>query len=197
LEELRRRIQTEGKNLGKGILKVDSFINHQIDPGLMVQVGREMARRFTGVDVTKVLTAEISGIAPALATGQALGVPVVYARKTRPVTMTGPVFVEIAPSHTKGRDVFLMVSMEFLGPGDRVLVIDDFLATGATILALVRLVRHAEAELVGIGTVIEKAFEGGRAGLEALGVPIVSLAVVSEMRDGQISLLRGSQANPS
>ncbi|MGD8997966.1 MAG: xanthine phosphoribosyltransferase [Anaerolineae bacterium] len=197
MEELRRRIQTEGKNLGKGILKVDSFINHQIDPGLMVQVGREMARRFTGVDVTKVLTAEISGIAPALATGQALGVPVVYARKTRPVTMTGPVFVEIAPSHTKGRDVFLMVSMEFLGPGDRVLVIDDFLATGATILALVRLVRHAEAELVGIGTVIEKAFEGGRAGLEALGVPIVSLAVVSEMRDGQISLLRGSQANPS
>jgi xanthine phosphoribosyltransferase len=197
LEELRRRIQTEGKDLGKGILKVDSFINHQIDPGLMVQVGREMARRFTGVDVTKVLTAEISGIAPALATGQALGVPVVYARKTRPVTMTGPVFVEIAPSHTKGRDVFLMVSTEFLGPGDRVLVVDDFLATGATILALVRLVRHAEAELVGIGTVIEKAFEGGRAGLEALGVPIVSLAVVSEMRDGQIRLLSGSQANPS
>jgi xanthine phosphoribosyltransferase len=188
MEELKQRIQTEGRNLGKGILKVDSFINHQIDPDLMAQVGREMARRFADADVNKVLTAEISGIAPALATGQALGVPVVYARKTRPVTMTGPVFVEVAPSHTKGRDVFLMVSTEFLGPADRVLVIDDFLATGATILALVRLVRHAEANLVGIGTVVEKGFEGGREALEALGVPIVSLAVVTDMTATEITV---------
>jgi xanthine phosphoribosyltransferase len=188
VEELKRRIQTEGKDLGKGILKVDSFINHQIDPALMVQVGQEMARRFGDADVNKVLTAEISGIAPALATGHALDVPVVYARKTRPVTMTGPVFVEVAPSHTKGRDIFLMVSTEFLGPGDRVLVIDDFLATGATISALVRLVGHAGAELVGIGTVVEKAFEGGRATLEALDVPIVSLAVVTGMSDDKIAL---------
>jgi xanthine phosphoribosyltransferase len=188
LEGLRRRIQTEGRNLGNGILKVDSFINHQIDPGLMAEVGGEMARRFDDVRIDKVLTAEISGIAPALATGNALNVPVVYARKTRPVTMTGPVFVEIAPSHTKGRDIFLMVSTEFLGPGDRVLVVDDFLATGATISALVRLVQHAQAELVGIGTVIEKAFEGGRRELEALDVPIVSLAVVTDMKDGRICL---------
>jgi xanthine phosphoribosyltransferase len=188
MEELKRRIEIEGKNLGRGILKVDSFINHQIDPALMIEIGREMARRFVDEHISKVLTAEISGIAPALATGQALSVPVVYARKTRPVTMTGPVFVEVAPSHTKGRDVFLMVSTEFLGPGDRVLVIDDFLATGATISALVRLVRHAEAELVGIGTVVEKAFEGGREDLEAFGVPIVSLAVVTGMRDGEITI---------
>ena len=188
VEELKRRIQTEGRNLGKGILKTDSFINHQIDPDLMVRVDREMARRFVDTDVNKVLTAEISGIAPALATGHALDVPVVYARKTRPVTMTGPVFVEVAPSHTKGRDVFLMVSTEFLGPDDRVLVIDDFLATGATIRALVRLVRHAEAQLVGIGTVVEKAFEGGRDDLTMLGVPIVSLAVVTDMSNGQITL---------
>ncbi|MGD2144589.1 MAG: xanthine phosphoribosyltransferase [Anaerolineae bacterium] len=188
MQELRQRILTEGRNLGGGILKVDSFINHQIDPALMVEVGREMARRFAAADVNKVITAEISGIAPALATGHALNVPVVYARKTRPVTMTGPVFVEVAPSHTKGRDIFLMVSTEFLGPRDRVLVIDDFLATGATISALVRLVRHAEAELVGIGTVVEKAFEGGREELEALAVPIVSLAVVSDMSNGQITL---------
>lgn len=188
MEELKRRIRIEGRNLGKGILKVDSFINHQIDPTLMIQVGREMAGRFADAEVNKVLTAEISGIAPALATGQFLDVPVVYARKTRPVTMTGPVFVEVAPSHTKGRDVFLMVSTEFLGAGDRVLVVDDFLATGATISALVRLVRHAEATLVGIGTVVEKAFEGGREDLEAFGVPIVSLAVVTDMRDGAISV---------
>lgn len=188
MEELKRRIRTEGRDLGKGILKVDSFINHQIDPDLMVRVGREMARQFADTDINKVLTAEISGIAPALATGHALDVPVVYARKTRPVTMTGPVFVEVAPSHTKGRDIFLMVSTEFLGPGDRVLVIDDFLATGATISALVRLVSHAEAELVGVGTVVEKAFEGGRATLEPLDVPIVSLAVVTDMTDGNITL---------
>jgi xanthine phosphoribosyltransferase len=189
LEELRQRIQAARNNRGGGILKVDSFINHQIDPGLMVDVGREMARRFANAEITKVLTAEISGIAPALATGHALDVSVVYARKTRPVTMTGPVFVESAPSHTKGRDVVLTVSTEFLGPGDRVLVVDDFLATGATISALVRLVQRAGAELVGIGTVIEKSFEGGRAHLEALGVPVVSLAVVSDMSNGQIKVV--------
>lgn len=188
MEKLRQRILAEGRNLGKGILKVDGFINHQIDAELMAEVGREMASRFANSNVNKVLTAEISGIAPALATGQVLQVPVVYARKTRPVTMTGPVFVEIAPSHTKGRDIFLMVSTEFLGPGDRVLVVDDFLATGATISALVRLVQHAGAELVGIGTVIEKAFEQGRQDLEPFGVPIVSLAVVTDMRDDQIDV---------
>jgi xanthine phosphoribosyltransferase len=188
MESLRQRILEEGKYLGKGILKVDSFINHQIDPQLMVEIGQEMARRFADEDVNKILTAEISGIAPALATGHALDVPVVYARKTRPVTMTGPVFVEVAPSHTKGRDVFLMVSTEFLGPGDRVLVIDDFLATGATISALVRLVEHADATLVGIGTVIEKSFESGRVDLDAFGVPVVSLAAITSMNDDEIVL---------
>jgi len=188
MEELKRRIRAEGENLGRGILKVDGFINHQIDTHLMFDVGRELARHFADVGVTKVITAEISGIAPALATAHALNVPVVYARKIRPVTMTGPVFVEVAPSHTKGRDVFLMVSAEFLGPGDRVLVVDDFLASGATLSALVRLVEHAGATLVGIGAAIEKRFEGGRDDLAYLGVPIVSLAVVTDMSDGKIVL---------
>ena len=188
MERLKQRILTEGKNLGRGILKVDSFINHQIDTHLMFDVGRELARRFADAGVTKVITAEISGIAPALATAHALNVPVVYARKTRPVTMTGPVFVEVAPSHTKGRDVFLMLSTEFLGPEDRVLVIDDFLASGATIAALVRLVEHAGATLVGIGAAIEKQFEGGREDLAHLNVPIVALAVVSDMDDGKLVL---------
>ncbi|NLF00519.1 MAG: xanthine phosphoribosyltransferase [Anaerolineales bacterium] len=188
MEELKRRILAEGQDLGRGILKVDSFINHQIDTHLMFAVGQEMASHFTGLGVTKVITAEISGIAPAMATAHALHVPVIYARKTRPVTMTGPVFVEVAPSHTKGSDVFLMVSAEFLGPGDRVLVVDDFLASGATISALVRLVRHSGATPIGIATAIEKRFEGGRAALSYLGVPIVSLAVITEMRDGHIVL---------
>jgi xanthine phosphoribosyltransferase len=188
MEQLKQRILAEGKDLGRGILKVDSFINHQIDTHLMFDVGRELARRFAHTGVTKVITAEISGIAPALATAHALNVPIIYARKTRPVTMTGPVFVEVAPSHTKGRDVFLMVSTEFLGPGDRVLVVDDFLASGATIAALVRLIEHAGATLVGIGTAIEKRFEGGRQALAHLDVPVVSLTVIADMGDGHIVL---------
>lgn len=188
MEELKQRILAEGKNLGRGILKVDSFLNHQIDTHLMFAVGQHLARHFENAGVTKVITAEISGIAPALATAHALNVPVIYARKTRPVTMTGPVYVEVAPSHTKGNDVFLMVSAEFLGPGDRVLIVDDFLATGATIAALARLVQHAGATLVGIATAIEKRFEGGRQALSCLNVPIVSLVTVTDMTDGKIVL---------
>jgi xanthine phosphoribosyltransferase len=186
MEALKARIQAEGQNLGRGILKVDSFINHQVDPQLMLEVGKELAARFTDTGATKILTAEISGIAPAVMTALALNVPVVYARKTKPVTMTDPVYVEAAPSHTRGVDTFLMVSPEFLSPGDRILIIDDFLASGQTIDALVRLVRHAGAELVGIGALIEKGFEGGREGLAHLDVPIVALAVIESMEDGQI-----------
>jgi xanthine phosphoribosyltransferase len=152
----------------------------------MIEAGREMATRFVGAGATMVLTAEISGIAPALTTALALDVPLVYARKTKPVTMTDPVYVEAAPSHTKGVSVFLMCSPEFLGPGDRVLIVDDFLASGQTIGALVRMVQHAGAELVGIGALIEKAFEGGRAELEPLGVPLIALAVIEEMSNGKI-----------
>jgi len=188
VEALKARIRREGRNLGRGILKVDGFINHQIDPVLMDDCGRELARRFAGADPTKVLTAEISGIAPALSTAQHLGVPVVYARKTRPITMPDQVLLTVAPSHTKGQAVELIVSPEYLGSGDRVLIIDDFLATGLTILALARLAHAAGATLVGVGVVIEKAFEGGRAGLHSLGVPIEALAIVTDMSDGKIEI---------
>ena len=183
MQSLKERILQEGQNLGRGILKVDSFVNHQVDPALMIEAGRELASRFEAARTTKVLTAEISGIAPAMTTALALGVPVIYARKTKPVTMTDPVYVEAAPSHTKGVSVFLMCSPEFLGPGERVLIIDDFLASGRTISALVRMVRHAGAELVGIGALIEKAFEGGRAELETLGVPLHALVTINSMSD--------------
>ncbi len=186
MEELKEKIRREGRNLGGGILKVDSFINHQVDPELMVAIGRELARRFADVGATKVLTAEISGIAPALTTALALGVPVVYARKTKPITMPEKVYRQKAPSRTKGREVELMVSPEFLRRGDRILIIDDFLATGQTISALVRLVAESGATLVGIGAVIEKAFEGGRALLDGLGVPIESLVIITDMSDGRI-----------
>ncbi len=189
MEALKARIMREGRNLGHGILKVDGFINHQIDPLLMNDCGRELARRFKRAGATKVLTAEISGIAPALSTAQHLGVPVVYARKTRPITMPDQVLLTVAPSHTKGQAVELIVSPEYLAAGERVLIVDDFLATGLTILALARLAQAAGATLVGVGVVIEKAFEGGRTALHSLGVPIEALAIVTDMSDGKIEIV--------
>jgi xanthine phosphoribosyltransferase len=187
MQELKDRILQEGKNLGGGILKVDGFINHQVDPALMDACGKEFARRFRDIGATKVLTAEISGIAPALTTAYHLGLPVVYARKSKPITMPDQVFLTLTPSHTKGRTVELIVSPEFLAGGERILLIDDFLASGATILGLVRLAQTAGAEIVAIGALIEKSFEGGREVLAELGVPIESLAVVAAMEGDLIT----------
>ncbi len=183
---LKDRIREQGQNLGGGILKVDGFVNHQVDAVMMDACGKEFARQFAGIGATKILTAEISGIAPAVFTGMHMDLPVVYARKSKPVTMPDQVFLTLAPSHTKGRMVELIVSPEYLAGGERVLIIDDFLASGATILGLARLARTAGAELVGIGALIEKSFESGRQTLQELGVPIKSLVSVSSMDDGQI-----------
>lgn len=192
MEALKERIRREGQNLGKGILKVDSFINHQVDPALMLAAGGAMAAHFGALGITKVLTAEISGIAPALTTALALGVPVVYARKTKPITMPDSIFTESAPSHTKGQEVKLMVSPEFLGSRDKVLIVDDFLATGETIFALIRLAQQSGAEVIGVGAVIEKSFEGGRAKLEEMGLRVRSLAVITKMTDDEIIFAEGT-----
>jgi xanthine phosphoribosyltransferase len=186
VKELKERILRDGQNLGNGILKVDSFVNHQVDPLLMDACGKEFARRFANVGATKILTAEISGIAPALTTAIHLGLPVVYARKTKPITMPDQVYLTLAPSHTKGRMVELIVSPEYMANGEKILIIDDFLASGATILGLVRLAEASGSRVVGIGALIEKSFEGGRAALEPLGVPIESLACITAMEDGKI-----------
>jgi xanthine phosphoribosyltransferase len=177
----------EGKNLGNGILKVDGFINHQVDPMLMDTCGKELARRFEDIGATKVLTAEISGIAPAVTTAYHLKLPVVYARKHKPITMPDQVFLTLSPSHTKGRMVELIISPEYLGHGERVLIIDDFLATGATILGLVRLAQTAGSTIVGIGALIEKTFEGGRKALSSLGIPIETLVQITSMEGNQIN----------
>ena len=187
MEALKQKIKAEGKVLGNGILKVDSFINHQVDPQLMNDCGEEFARRFAGVGATKVLTAEISGIAPALMTALHLGIQVVYARKTKPITMPDQVYLTLAPSHTKGVMAELIISPEHLQRGERVLIIDDFLASGATILGLVRLAQAAGTELVGIGTLIEKNFEGGREALKKLGVPVESLAIIASLDNDTIT----------
>lgn len=186
MELLKQRILKDGQNLGNGILKVDRFINHQVDPILMDACGAELARLFAPVRAEKVLTAEISGIAPALMTAKYLQVPVVYARKSKPVTMPNQVYLTVAPSHTKGNNVELIVSPEYLGHGERILIIDDFLASGQTIAGLVRLAQVAGADIVGIGTLIEKTFEGGRQLLSSLNIPIHSLAIITAMEGDKI-----------
>lgn len=188
MSQLKERIIQEGKNLGGGILKVDSLINHQVDSEMMNECGKELAGYFINSGATRILTAEISGIAPALMTALHLHVPVVYARKTRPITMPDTVYLTVAPSHTKGHNVELIVSPEYLKPNEKVLIVDDFLATGATILGLVRLTQAAGAEVCGIGALIEKTFEGGREALEYLGVPIVALVQITNMDDGKIEI---------
>lgn len=186
MKELEERILRDGRVLGGGILKVDSFVNHQVDPLLMNSSGKEFAKFFASVGATKVLTAEISGIAPALTTAIHLGLPVVYARKHKPVTMPDQVYLTLAPSHTKGRMVELIVSPEYLANGEKVLIIDDFLASGQTILGLVRLAEASGAKVVGIGALIEKLFEGGREVLKSVGVPIHSLACITAMMDDKV-----------
>ena len=186
MKELKDRILADGKNMGGGILNVNSFLNHQVDCRLMVRIGQELASRFSSDDVDKILTAEISGIAPALEVGVTLGLPVVFARKIWSVTMPPDSYERMVPSHTKGAMVQLIVAREFLAPDDRVLIIDDFLASGRTIDALASLVKESGAELVGIGAVIEKAFEGGRERLAPLNVPIESVVIIESMEDDRI-----------
>jgi xanthine phosphoribosyltransferase len=186
MEALKERILKEGENLGDGILKVDGFVNHQVDPVLMDQAGRAFAELFRDVRATKILTAEISGIAPAVTTGLHMQLPVVFARKHKPITMPDQVLLTLAPSHTKGRNVELIVSPEYLSGQEKVLIIDDFLASGATILGLVRLAETAGATIVGIGALIEKSFEEGRDRLEKLAVPVRSLARIKSMRGEEI-----------
>ena len=182
MTNLRERIRTEGENLGRGILKIDSFLNHQVDAHLMEKVGEDIANHFRPHQPTRILTAEVSGIVPAIMAAKALdNIPLVYARKHKPITMREPVFLEVAPSHTKGGEVHLMVSPEFISPEDRILIVDDFLASGKTIEALARIVENAGATLIGIATVVEKSFEGGRDALAHWQVPITSAATVTDM----------------
>ncbi len=190
MDALKQRILAEGRNLGNGILKIDSLLNHQLDPKLMQGMGQELASVFREYQPERILTAEISGIAPALMTGIELDVPVVYARKKRPITMSGPIYIETAPSHTKGGVVELMVSGEFLKAGERVLIIDDFLASGETLKAMARLVQDANATLIGVGVVVEKSFENGRSAMMAAGfdVPIHALATITSMEGNAITL---------
>ncbi len=186
MEALRQRIKTEARYLGNGIVKVDGFLNHRVDTVLMTAIGDELARRLLeegAVGINKVVTAETSGIPPALTTAQALGVPMVYARKKRPVTLVGKCFQSTARSHTKGDVVTLHVSSEYLSNQDRVVLIDDFLGYGETTKAMLDIIEQSQAALCGVGYVIEKRYEQGRSRLQHVSAPVISLATIDLVGD--------------
>ncbi|MBN2306000.1 MAG: xanthine phosphoribosyltransferase [Anaerolineae bacterium] len=187
MDALKDKIRAEGQYLGDGILKIDGILNHQMDPKLIKAMGEEIARLFGDTKPTRILTAEVSGIAPAVMAALALDVPLVYARKHKPRTMYGPVFLETAPSHTHGGETNLLVAAEYLPAGERVLIVDDFLASGKTLLALARMVVEAKCTLVGVCCVVEKLFEGGREKLkQQYNVPVESLAVITYLDANRI-----------
>lgn len=186
MEALRQRIKTEARYLGNGILKVDGFLNHRVDTVLMTAIGKELARRLLekgAGKINKVVTAETSGIPPALTTAQALGVPLVYARKKRPATLVGDCFQSTARSHTKGDVVTLHISTEYLSSQDRVVLIDDFLGNGETTRAMLDIIGQSQATLCGVGYVIEKLYEQGRSHLQQLCAPVISLATIDIVGD--------------
>jgi len=187
MQELRERVSSDAICAPGGIVVVNSFLNHQVDPLLMRHIGEEFGKRFSKYKPTKILTAETSGIVPALATAFVLEIPLVFARKQRPATMVQTPFIARTPTHTKGGDsVDLIVAREFLKSEDRILILDDFLATALTIVALCDIVEQSGATLVGIGAVIEKCYENGRALLLDVTVPIESLVQIASVSEGRI-----------
>ncbi|MDQ6418847.1 xanthine phosphoribosyltransferase [Paenibacillus sp. LHD-117] len=186
MKELEERIRQEGAILSETVLKVDAFLNHQVDTELALATGREFARAFAGEKITKVLTIEASGIQFAMAAGIALQVPFVYAKKKKAVTQSGSVYSAPVHSFTRGETYQVTVDQRYLGPGDKVLIVDDFLATGAALIGLVDIVRESGAELIGVGAVIEKSFQEGRGLLEAKNVRVHSLARIESMKPGEV-----------
>ena len=181
MQLLKDRILKDGQVLGKDVLKVDSFLNHQMDISLINEIGREFYRLFKDCDVTKILTIEASGIGIACLTAQFFNVPVVFAKKNPTKNIAGEVYTSRVESFTHGRVYDIIVSKRFLGPEDRVLLIDDFLAKGSALLGLIDLVNGAGAALVGAGVVIEKGFQEGGALVRAKGIRLESLAIVDSM----------------
>jgi xanthine phosphoribosyltransferase len=187
MELLKQRILTDGQILPGHILKVDSFLNHQMDPALLASIGRVFAERFAGAAVTKILTVESSGIAPAVFTGLALGVPVLCAKKTAAGNMDADTYATDIYSFTRRQHCTIRVSRRFLHACDQVLIIDDFLARGQAVLGLTELINQAGATLCGVGIVIEKAFQEGGGLLRQKGIRVESLAIIKEMSEGQLT----------
>ncbi|MCR5435229.1 MAG: xanthine phosphoribosyltransferase [Bacteroidaceae bacterium] len=188
MKPLRDRILKDGRCFEGGILKVDRFINHQMDPYLMKQCAVELIRRFAGAPVNKILTVEASGIAPAIMLGYLMELPVVFAKKKKPSTM-GDMYVSTVTSFTKHRDYTIVISKEYLTAEDHVLFVDDFLAFGNAGRGIIDLCRQAGATIEGMGFIIEKAFQHGREALVAEGVKCIeSLAIIESLENNVIKL---------
>lgn len=190
MQALEQKILAEGIVLSDQVLKVDSFLNHQIDPVLMQQIGQEFARRFKDAGVTKIVTIEASGIAPAIMAGLELGVPVIFARKYQSLTLKDDLYRSKVFSFTKQTESTIAISNKHIAATDRVLVIDDFLANGQAALGLVDLIHQAQAEVLGIGIVIEKSFQPGRDLLLEKGYRVESLARVKSLQEGTVQFVR-------
>lgn len=178
---LQERIVKDGQIEAGNILKVDSFLNHQIDVSLLEEIGKEFHRQFARQTVNKILTIEASGIAIACIAARYFQVPVVFAKKTRSLNIAGDVYTAKVESFTHKNTNDIIVSKKFLSPGDRILIVDDFLANGKAILGLAKLVEQAGATLVGAGVVIEKGFQDGGKRIREAGIDLRSLAIVEEM----------------
>lgn len=183
---LKEKIVQEGKVLSENVLKVDTFLNHQIDPVLMQAIGEEFATRFQAAGITKVLTIESSGIAPSVFAGLALGVPVVFARKRKSLTLSGNLYSSKVHSFTKNETNEISVSKDFLSDEDVVLIIDDFLANGQAAIGLLDIVEQANAKTAGVGIVIEKGFQTGGSIIRERGVRVESLANIKSLADGKV-----------
>lgn len=187
MKALKDRILCDGKCFPGGILKVDSFINHQMDPILMKSMAVEFVRRFAGVEFNKVMTIEASGIAPAIMVGYLLELPVVFAKKKQPKTMENMLMTQVH-SFTKDRDYTVCISRDFLQAEDKVLFIDDFLANGNAACGCMELIRQAGAKLAGMGFIIEKSFQPGGKLLREQGVKLESLAIIESLANCRIKI---------
>ncbi len=187
MKQLEERILRDGKILPGGILKVDGFLNHQIDPQLLYDMALELKRLYAGEKVTKILTIEASGIAIAAMVGYVFGCPLVFAKKSKTRNIADTVWSAEVESFTHGNKNTVLVSREYLGAGDRVLIVDDFLATGAALVGLKALCEQAGAAVVGAGIAIEKVFQGGGEKLRAAGLRVESLARIAAMDDNSVT----------
>ncbi|CAM3854675.1 xanthine phosphoribosyltransferase [Bacillus wiedmannii] len=190
MKVLQEKILNEGKVLSGDVLKVDAFLNHQIDPVLMQEIGKEFAKRFKEENITKIVTIESSGIAPAVMAALELGVKVIFARKRKSLTLQDNMYVANVYSFTKQETNEISLSRNHIDETDRVLIIDDFLANGQAALGLMSLVEQAGASIAGIGIVIEKAFQDGGKKLREQGVRVESLAEIASLDNGTVTFVQ-------
>ena len=189
MRELEEKIREYGTVLPGNVLKVDAFLNHQVDPQLMLHVGQEFAKLFADEGVTKIWTVESSGIAPAVMTGLAMNVPVIFARKHKSLTLNQNMYVADVYSYTKKTTNRISISKKYVSPDDKILMIDDFLVNGQAVEGMLEIADQAGVDVAGAGIVIEKSFQPGAKELRDRGVRLESLARIKSLKDNQIEFM--------